>query len=136
LDGNTSDNPGTCPVGTAPEFRPVDDIHIGVITSSLGGHGLEGVCSRTEPEKNNDDRGRLLPSVRAGLADTSPSGTAGFLTWNGAQPGEDRAALVDALVANFTDHVGAAGENGCGFEASLEAWYRFLVDPQPPERIV
>ena len=29
----------------------------------------------------------------------------------------------------------AAGENGCGYEASLEAWYRFLVDPEPPSAV-
>jgi hypothetical protein len=27
------------------------------------------------------------------------------------------------------------GESGCGFEAPLEAMYRFLVDPEPPDRI-
>ncbi len=32
----------------------------------------------------------------------------------------------------FTDLVAAAGEKGCGFEAQLESWFRFLVDPVPP----
>jgi hypothetical protein len=27
----------------------------------------------------------------------------------------------------------AAGAEGCGYEATLESWYRFLIDPQPPE---
>jgi hypothetical protein len=30
----------------------------------------------------------------------------------------------------------AAGESGCGYEAPLESWYRFLVDPAPPLDIV
>ena len=29
----------------------------------------------------------------------------------------------------------ATGEHGCGFEASLEAWYRFLADPEPPATV-
>ena len=31
-----------CPAGFAPEFRAVDDIHVAVISSSLGGHGAVG----------------------------------------------------------------------------------------------
>lgn len=118
---------GTCPAGSAPEFNPVDDIHIGVITSSLGGHGAS-LCNRAEAGYNNDDQAHLIPSVRPGTTD--PLST-GFLAWNGG----DQAA-VDALVANFSEHVAAAGEVGCGFEAPLEAWYRFLIDPQPPLEIV
>jgi hypothetical protein len=26
-----------------------------------------------------------------------------------------------------------AGQIGCGYEAQLESWYRFLVDPTPAE---
>lgn len=33
------------------------------------------------------------------------------------------------------NEVTAAGERGCGFESSLEAWYRFLVDPAPPANV-
>lgn len=29
----------------------------------------------------------------------------------------------------------AVGESGCGYEAPLESWYRFLIDPEPPESI-
>jgi hypothetical protein len=31
--------------------------------------------------------------------------------------------------------VTGVGDAGCGYEASLEAWYRFLVDPEPYESI-
>lgn len=122
---------GQCPAGFNREFEAVDDIHIGVITSSLGGHGSTQ-CARDEVDVmgvayNKDDRGRLIPSVRTGAAD--PEGT-GFLSWRGDP--QDPQALVD----NFTAQVGAAGERGCGFEATLEAWYRFLIDPQPPSDIV
>jgi hypothetical protein len=33
---------------------------------------------------------------------------------------------------NFKNMVLAVGQNGCGYEGTLEAWYRFLIDPQPP----
>ena len=35
---------GTCAQGT-PEFKPTNDIHVGVVTSSLGDHGANQVCS-------------------------------------------------------------------------------------------
>src|SRR5690606_34911711 len=54
--------------------------------------------------------------------------------WNPDTAGNGSNA--DALVEAFAAHVGATGENGCGFEAPLEAWYRFLVDPDPYASIV
>jgi hypothetical protein len=123
-NGNTTENPGDCPTGSAPEFNPVNNIHIGVISSSLGGHGSRS-CPRVDPDPiwKNDDQGHLIGSVR-GLPEE-------FLAWNGGGIAER-----DALVTSFTTHVSATGENGCGFEAPLEAWYRFLIDPQPPQDMV
>src|SRR5690606_6708082 len=108
--GQSPSNGGVCPSGSAPEFSPVEDIHIGVITSSLGGHGAS-LCNRNEAGYNNDDQARLIPSVRSGIPD--PSGM-GFLAWNGGDT-----AAVNALVADFEAHVAGAGEVGCGFEAPL-----------------
>jgi hypothetical protein len=119
-----------CPAGSAPEFRAVQDIHVAVISSSLGAHGAEkpaGGCGDAPP---GNDRARLLPSVRAGLASYNNSG---FLAWDpkGAlnPPGETDSAR---LGMQFGEMVQKTGENGCGFEASLESWYRFLIDPEPP----
>lgn len=111
-------NPGTgdCPEGLQTEFDAVNDIHIGVITSSLGGHGAS-TCE--VPESN--DRALLIPNVRDDVS--APN----FLAWNGPEESN-----LDALQEQVAAHVVAAGENGCGFEAPLEAWYRFLVDPSPP----
>lgn len=122
--GETVPNPGTCPAGYGPEFRPIDDMHIGVISSSLGDHGLETICPRDQAGRNNNDRALLLPRVRPELID--PDST-GFLSWNGGS-----ADQVSALVGQFEDHVTSAGDVGCGYEAPLEAFYRFLVDPAPP----
>src|SRR5690606_5778025 len=64
--GNKTENTGQCPSGSAPEFNPVNDIHIGVVSSSLGGHGSRS-CPRIDtmdPEWKNDDQGHLIGSVR------------------------------------------------------------------------
>ncbi|MBK9002269.1 MAG: hypothetical protein IPM35_41670 [Myxococcales bacterium] len=113
--------------------KPVTDLHIGVISSSLGGHGGDQ-CSPNGPAANptQNDHARLLPSVRQGLE--SHQGL-GFLWWDPAGKGggeTDQSKLNQA----FVSHVQAVGETGCGFEASLEAWYRFLIDPSPPEDVV
>jgi hypothetical protein len=126
-----------------PEFRAVEDIHIGIVTSSLGGHG--GVlCSPEHGEEyynaTQNDRGQLITRSREGSVATWNG--VGFLSWDpggtaknpppGALGTGDRATLI----ADFQNLVTGAGEQGCGFEASLEAWYRFLVDPLPPADVV
>jgi hypothetical protein len=135
-----------CPSGSALEFNPQDNIHIGVITSSLGDHGGKDVCSEANEGRTPDDRAQLLPSVRTGAAPALTSwNSIGFLAWDpraddgtagdphnppawGAVGGPGNAA---DLVVAFQNQVLAAGELGCGYEASLEAWYRFLIDPEP-----
>ncbi len=116
---------GSCPQGEKgpeQEFKPIKDIHIGVITSSLGGHGqASNVCNPQWANFNpsDNDHGRLLPKVRSGLGDNL-----GFLAFDGTN-GAD-------VEQQFSNQVQVAGEKGCGYESSLEAWYRFLVDPAPP----
>ena len=117
--GGVISTSGDCATG-APEFPPVQDIHVGIITSSLGHHGSHDVCSDSTGDRTPDDKAQLLGSVRSGV----PGNESGFLSW---QPGDD----IDTLAANFADQVHAAGEYGCGYEAQLESWYRFLVDPEP-----
>jgi hypothetical protein len=141
-DGNptsgNADAAGKCADGTA-EFNPIRDIHVGVITSSLGSHGAKGskdVC--VDPSKN--DHAHLLGQLRPGL---QPYDGNGFLKWDttGANnmmpkynpPGESNG---EAFSAKFTEMVTAAGEQGCGYEASLESWYKFLIDPEPPLEVV
>jgi hypothetical protein len=134
----TADPNGVCATGD-PEFIPIKDIHIGVITSSLGNHGGEQ-CTPDPMDaalgRTPDDRAELLPLMRpsAGLASWNGSG---FLAWD---PGQDKnmppgEANLTALVDNVRAQVVASGELGCGYESSLEAWFRFLVDPEPPVSI-
>lgn len=126
-----------CPPGMAPEFRAVRDIHVAVITSSLGAHGAAASSCNDNPQIEGDypqDRALLLPSVRPGLASYNGSG---FLAWDPDQklnPAGEVAA--DRLGVQFGEMVKAAGEAGCGYESSLEAWYRFLIDPEPPKEVV
>lgn len=124
-----------CPAGTQPEFRAVRDIHVAVITSSLGAHGASPSPCTPGPDADGhpDDRALLLPSVRPGLASYNGSG---FLAWD-PEGRHTPAGESDAerLGTQFGDMVQRAGEDGCGYEASLEAWYRFLIDPEPPRTL-
>src|SRR6185295_3558490 len=66
----------------------------------------------------------------------------GFLVWD-PRMGSERPSfdphpdltnheqVVSDFVADVSAQVQAAGERGCGYEASLESWYRFLIDPEP-----
>lgn len=121
-----------CPEGFGAEFRAVKDIHVAVITSSLGAHGAAKAIAGCGGAAPANDRALLLPKVR-----TTPSlasyADSGFLAWDPDQkltpPGDKDAAH---LGRQFAEMVKGAGEDGCGFEASLESWYRFLIDPEPP----
>jgi hypothetical protein len=127
--GELADDAGACAEGE-PEFSPIRDIHIAVITSSLGDGGSGDVCADGE----GNDHAHLLPSVRDGLGSWNDSG---FLAWDPDQNRHDPPGEGDAqtLVASFQDLVVAAGESGCGYESTLESWYRFLIDPEPPSSV-
>ena len=61
-----------CPAGKKRDFNPILDVHIGIITSSLGGHGASGVCDdvtdaqRGRPFPHNDDKAHLVARAIAG----------------------------------------------------------------------
>jgi hypothetical protein len=114
-------------------LEPVSDVHVGVITSSLGSHGAAGakdVCVAAQ----DDDHAHLLGQLR-GLPGTWRN--EGFLAWD---PHREQKPPGDADAGVFSDklrtQVQAAGEHGCGYEATLEAWYRFLIEPDPPASVV
>jgi len=125
---------GVCPPGKgAAEFSPIGDIHIGIVSSSLGSHGGD-VCATGAATDTLDDKARLVPSMRTGIASYNNTG---FLAWDAtgtknSPPGEMNAANLNK---SFQDQIAAVGEHGCGYEASLESWYRFLIDPEPPENV-
>jgi hypothetical protein len=131
--GASSDDTGKCADG-GPEFNPIHDIHIGVVTSSLGSHGAAGakdVC--VAPDDN--DHAQLLGTVRM----LNSYQNQGFLKWDTTKPAKyNPPGDSDSMAFNtkFTEMVKSSGEHGCGYEASLESWYRFLIDPEPPQQIV
>lgn len=120
-----------CPPGFTREFEAVNDIHIGIITSSLGGRGGD-FCSQS---LDDDDHAHLVGTSRRGR-NLDTYGGLGFLAWDPDQaltpPGDSD---IDVLERKFQDMLAAVGETGCGFEAPLEAMYRFLIDPAPPASV-
>jgi hypothetical protein len=150
---------GTCPTGHI-EFEAVHDMHLGIVSSSLGGRGSSTICSATDVNPantalnaHNDDRGELIN--RGGPSEV-PVPNAGsplnFLSWfppiaenqgPGAVPPPTPAETAvgdmntsNTLIGDFTQMVIGVHEHGCGFEAQNEAWYRFLVQPDPYQSIV
>ncbi len=127
-----------CPAGQEREFNAIDNINIGIVSSSLGGQPqdgqssgtISGVCADEELTKN--DLGHLIGSLRGGVATYN---NLGFLAWD---PDNLRGGQANptALIGDFQALVTATGEQGCGFEATLEAWYRFLIDPFPAQGLV
>ncbi|HEY4103816.1 MAG TPA: hypothetical protein VGM44_07990, partial [Polyangiaceae bacterium] len=152
VGGNANAN-GNCASGQ-PEFRPVQDIHIGIVTSSLGSHGAaHSSCAAAPPSANSDnpvnDSAHLLGTIRGQVADagidTDPTAVfplantwnnSGFLAWDPGQKDVPTGAKdPDAFAAAFGQMIHATGQVGCGYEAQLESWYRFLIDPEPPVNV-
>ena len=131
-----------CPVGSEPAFRPITDMHIGVISTSLGGFGVE--C-KPAPGRIDDDKAHLL----ARGPDGQPVAAAGdlhFLAWypdvlsnqdkkRHPDPPVPKTTNLPDLTTSFQALVEGVGDNGCGIEAQLESTYRFLSEAAPPESI-
>jgi len=125
---------GACPKTKGqPEFSPIGDIHIGIVSSSLGAHG-GNVCSTGAATDTLDDKARLIPTMRTGVASYNNTG---FLAWDASGTKNNPPGEKDATNLNkqFADQIASVGEHGCGYEASLESWYRFLIDPEPPANV-
>jgi hypothetical protein len=134
--GKSSVN-GVCASGDSPEFSPVGDIHIGIVSSSLGAHGGQE-CGLPSDSPHKNDNGHLLGSVRTDTFPLSKSwNNSGFLAWDPSGTRNQPSGTTSAadLQMTFQDMIVAAGEDGCGFEAQLESWYRFLIDPEPPASV-
>ncbi|UQA60005.1 hypothetical protein [Polyangium aurulentum] len=125
-----------CPVGVR-DFAPITDIHVGVLSTSIGGHGAD-ICSPLSPsyDPTQNDRAHLLTrDVANGVVPTWQS--KGFLAWDPSQgmtpPGDSDLAMLGAKLDQI---VRGVGTKGCGFESQLESIYRFLVDPAPYAELV
>lgn len=118
------------------EFAPVKDIHIGVITSSLGDTG-GSTCNTANRDGSSpdylqakDDKAWLLGSLPRAKGSLSSD----FLSWS-ASDAKDFANRIGPQETQFRNYITAATEHGCGIEMSLESWYRFLIDPEPPQKV-
>jgi hypothetical protein len=124
-----------CPVGER-EFAPLTDVHVAVISTSLGGHGAD-TCSPASPsfDPQQNDAAHLL-SRGPGNTVVPTYADKGFLAWDPAQkaspPGDSD---LGALSAKLQQILHGTGEKGCGFESQLESIYRFLVDPEPYQSV-
>lgn len=134
-----------CPVGSRREFAPVLDIHIGLISSSLGGHGGT-YCPQAQSDAvcgfvSQNDHGQLVAreSPCSSTNDLPTYQNKGFLAWDPQQvdnpPGEKDLGTLDGskpgLIPALVDMVRGTGQRGCGYESQLESIYRFLVEPDP-----
>ncbi|WP_437669548.1 hypothetical protein [Sorangium sp. So ce131] len=125
-----------CPEGSSRTRPPVHDMHIGVISSSLGGHGASSCPSSFAP--SNADMGHLLARSSPVVANDLPTyQSKGFLAWDAAGtlvPAGDSDLLT--LTNKLTNIIRGVGQQGCGFEAPLESFYRFLIEPEPYQELV
>ena len=147
---------GLCPnAADKPEFTPVHDMHLGIVSSSLGPRGGDACPASAmalAPFNNvpahNDDQAHLLNrsltysangSVghRRGRGRRARGRSVPLLVPDRGQHGEEARDPATPspwrrrLIQDFTDLVGGTGVFGCGIESQLESWYRFLVQPDP-----
>jgi hypothetical protein len=134
-----------CPTGYDPEFKPVIDMHIGIVSSSMGNFGGD-VCPQTA---RNNDQGHLIAFGTDRARELAKPSN--FLSWfpqaeenNDAKrhpepqnpirdigSGDPTKPQANGLIDNFRDLVIGTGQDGCGLEAQLESFYRFLIQPDP-----
>jgi hypothetical protein len=142
----------------------VHDLHLGIVTSSMGGGGATDICdplAKISPQeapnctsinRHNDDKAHLIDrskpdctmpnGVEGTVSDATP---ANYLAWLPDVPKNDGKsppsggvpAIKDRaqLVKDFASLVSGAQEFGCGLESQMESWYRFLVQPDPWDSI-
>lgn len=141
-----------CPGKSFRDFDPVTDIHVGLLSSSLGSRGASACAPKNDDiaktSLSNDDRAHLLarsdPSKGSTLADQDIPTYAnqGFLAWDPEQELDPKGigaigeiGGAPGIVPTLAEMVTGVGQVGCGYESQLESWYRFLVDPEPYKTI-
>jgi hypothetical protein len=116
----------------------VKDLHVGVITSSIGGHGST-LCQGSDTsgklsDEEQNDHAHLVTTrpryatIRQAFPGAQAPEPAGYMAWDSTKD-------PTALAGGIQSMVIGASEFGCGLESQLEAMYRFLVDPSPPQVI-
>jgi hypothetical protein len=133
-EGNRGSTPppgAPCPAGETREFNAIENINVAVVSSSLGDAGANRFCPpRGLPGyvPESIDLAHLIGSLPRGQS--SGANANGFLEWRAGT------TAPGTFSEQFQRMVESVGETGCGWEASLESWYRFLVDPFPYRGLV
>ncbi len=144
-------NPDIDPATGKPKFLAVADLHIGVLSSSLGSQGTSA-CDPGSTTPHNNDHGHLLPRPGEGggsgwtiskddqkVPDAASCPTpiaATALSWVN-DPAKDPKAMFNGgggttqMQAAASCVVASVKEDGCGYEETWESMYHFLVDPTP-----
>jgi hypothetical protein len=108
------------------EVSRTNDVHLGVVSSSLGSMGGD-VC----PDDGVTNGAAHLHTRGANGADVAAA-KQGFLAFGG---GPGATSDLEAFARDAEDLVRGVGESGCGLEAQLESAYRFLVQPDPWQKV-
>lgn len=122
---------GSCSAGQTRQFNAITDINLGIVSSSLGDAGADVACPQASAPGYRADRvdmAHLMGSVQRSRVQRDTA--EGFLAW---RPGTSN---LDEFNQDVQQMVRDVGEFGCGWESSLESWYRFLVDPYPYRQLV
>jgi hypothetical protein len=132
-----------CPAGSDPEIQPIRDLHVGIVSSSLGGLGAPACAGPTD-----NDHAHLVVRTKSGGPEVTAAAPGGFLAYlpdvpeNAGRPRDAATVGVPpledpkALVESFQKLVVGVGETGCGYEAQLESVYRFLIEPAPYAQVL
>jgi hypothetical protein len=107
------------------------DIHVGVITSSLGSHGTS-ICDPTRTNAHDEERAHLLPRdgepCGVGVAASSAIGWTYAPREGVAFTGEEGRTKLATATACVLEGV---KDDGCTYSETWESVYHFLVDPKP-----
>jgi hypothetical protein len=119
---------GACTSGKLA-YVPVTDIHVGIVSTSLG-LGAPDDASSTTPDSAQcaNFHAHLVSGNVTGKQPTLDPTTQVFSWTKGSQDISQLAKDVSASVIGM-------GEAGCGIEMQLESWYRFLVQPDPYQKL-
>lgn len=104
----------------AQDFPPIEDLHLGVVSSDMGLVGIQGIpgCDGL----GDDGIMKNIPNSMLGTCDaTYPR----FLTYDAANDDADTTANDFACVASL-------GTDGCGFEQQLESGLKALWPASDP----
>ena len=109
-----------CPAGSGREFNPVQDMHIGVITTSVG----DGANCLDSFGRSN--RGHLFSPSTVQTYEGR-----GFLAFDPNGVNQPRGLTDPEELTDRLRNLVQVGSRGCALEAPLESLYRFLVEPAP-----